>query len=430
MQVIGLRSRVRPLAIAAAATIAVGGCSLTSSQHVVFRIANPVALADATSPIVITGLDAREQVTIRARTVDADNKVLVSAATFRANASGVVDLTKDAPLRGSYTGVQPMGLIWSMMPPHRTTQDYGDALPVAGEVVHLTAIEGGDVVAHADLTRLSRALGVTVTTLSLKEDGVFGRIYEPPGITTPRPGILIFGGSEGGLSVLPEARLLASHGYPTLGLAYFHEPGLPRYLVDIPLEYFAKALRILAKTPGVDPRRMVVYGISRGSEAAQLLGVDYPDLVAAVVALVPSKAALAEYAPGAAPPILRGAWTYRSREVPFSGFVDSTDDLSPALIQDERIRGPLFLDCGGFDATWPSCPMAKAIVARLARFHRPAPVLLDYPNAGHGIGDLVPDIPLDYAKLDGADFQANFVARLDGWPRLLAFIAAVPRIPV
>jgi pimeloyl-ACP methyl ester carboxylesterase len=44
----------------------------------------------------------------------------------------------------------------------------------------------------------------------------------------------------------------------------------------------------LALQPGVDPARLVVAGLSRGSEAAQLLGVHYPKLVHAVVALVPS----------------------------------------------------------------------------------------------------------------------------------------------
>jgi hypothetical protein len=38
------------------------------------------------------------------------------------------------------------------------------------------------------------------------------------------------------------APLLALHGYATLALAYFGLPGLPRGLVNIPLEYFGKAI--------------------------------------------------------------------------------------------------------------------------------------------------------------------------------------------
>ena len=37
----------------------------------------------------------------------------------------------------------------------------------------------------------------------------------------------------------------------------------------------------------MDPRRLVVDGVSRGSEAALLLGLRYPKLIGGVVALVP-----------------------------------------------------------------------------------------------------------------------------------------------
>jgi pimeloyl-ACP methyl ester carboxylesterase len=90
---------------------------------------------------------------------------------------------------------------------------------------------------------------------------------------------------------MSQAAVLASRGHPALAVAYFGLPGLPATLTRIPLEYFATALRWLARQPGVNSDRIIVVGTSRGSEAAQLLGVHYPDLVHSVVALSPSSVA-------------------------------------------------------------------------------------------------------------------------------------------
>jgi pimeloyl-ACP methyl ester carboxylesterase len=121
---------------------------------------------------------------------------------------------------------------------------------------------------------------------SISHDGFAGLYYAPP---KPRkPAILLFGGSEGGLQTGFLAATLAAQGFPTLAIAYFGYPGLPKILHHIPLEYFAKALRWLDRQPGVDPQHVFLLGISRGSEAAQLLGVHFPQLVHGVVAVVPS----------------------------------------------------------------------------------------------------------------------------------------------
>jgi hypothetical protein len=48
----------------------------------------------------------------------------------------------------------------------------------------------------------------------------------------------------------------------------------------------------LAQQPEVNPNHLVVQGILRGSEAALLLGVNYPELVHAVIARVTNNVAL------------------------------------------------------------------------------------------------------------------------------------------
>jgi dienelactone hydrolase len=291
-------------------------------------------------------------------------------------------------------------------------------------VVRLTLAAGGRTLVRAGTTRTLLAPGERDRPLRPRTTGFYGELFAPPSTGTRKPAVLLFGGSEGGLATTDMAALLAAHGYPTLALAYFAEPGLPKDLLRIRLEYFAHALRWLARRPGVDRARLVVAGISRGSEAAQLLGIHYPDLVHGVIALVPSNAAQCGIPRYVGQPVLRcigPAWTFRGRPVRYSRV--ASPYATPAL-PDERINGPIFLDCGGQDALWPSCPMAHAIAARL-RAHRfaHAVTLLAYPNAGHGVGDVLPNEA--FYLPTGGTILADQRARTDAWPRLLAFLRSL-----
>jgi dienelactone hydrolase len=174
-----------------------------------------------------------------------------------------------------------------------------------------------------------------------------------------------------------------------------------------------------------------VLGISAGSEAAQLLAVHYPNLVHAVIASVPSDAANCSFSDCSGP-----AWTLHGKPVPYTS---EFDDLHPvdnpaAVIPDQQIAGPVFLDCGEADQAWPSCPFAQAIMSRLDAHHDPAAhVLYSYPGAGHGVGSLIPIEPYGPATLaaeGGPAYQADQEADGQLWPHLLSFLASLaPRPP-
>jgi hypothetical protein len=178
-------------------------------------------------------------------------------------------------------------------------------------------------------------------------------------------------------------------------------------------------LQWLRAQPQVDPNRIVVLGVSYGSQAAQLLGVHYPSLVSAVVASVPSNVATCGLPSCSGP-----AWTFESQPVPYTRvFNDPYPSDNPgAVIPDEQIHGPLFSVCGGLDSAWVSCLYARAIMSRLAVDGHPYhDILYAYPHAGHQVGALLPYAPIAPRRLYFN--QVDQQARANVWPHLLSFLA-------
>src|SRR5690606_36272985 len=74
------------------------------------------ALIDEPRAIRVEGLSAGERITIASQTERAGGVIWRSQAEFDADAQGVVDLARQAPLAGSYQDVSAMGLLWSQVP--------------------------------------------------------------------------------------------------------------------------------------------------------------------------------------------------------------------------------------------------------------------------------------------------------------------------
>ena len=278
--------------------------------------------------------------------------------------------------------------------------------------------------------------------------GLVARIFLPATTGARHPGILVIGGSEGGLQGSSgEARLLAKDGYVTMALAYFAAPGLPDQLTNIPLEYFKTALDVLRARPEVDPARIGLVGGSKGGEAVLLIASRSPE-VKVVVAAVPSSVVwqginMKNYADPS------GSWTEAGKPVAFLPY-DSSGGFDPgnimksihamyalslthidahpeAAIPVERIAGSVMLICGEADGLWPSCPMSEVVVARLKTHgFRHRVEFLHYPNAGHAaFGSPIPADSPRVAELStlGGDIPGNLAARVDGWAKARAFLA-------
>ena len=225
------------------------------------------ALADAPVRIDVHGLRAHERATLRATWTAFGGAVWSSSVPERADAGGAITLR----------GIDGMRFLWSMRPSHPRGRNVSAFLPPAAGAtgVALSLAVGAQRVARTRLARRITPGSVNVRALTRRRDGVVGFLFSPPG-RARRPAALVFGGSEGGNGMIDVAGLLAAHGYPALALAYFGERGLPARLENIPLEYFARAARLLRRQPGVDPARVVAVGASRGGEAALLLASTFP----------------------------------------------------------------------------------------------------------------------------------------------------------
>ncbi|HZY69539.1 MAG TPA: acyl-CoA thioester hydrolase/BAAT C-terminal domain-containing protein [Thermoplasmata archaeon] len=253
------------------------------------------------------------------------------------------------------------------------------------------------------------------TILPPAETAVHGTLFLPTS-EAPKSAAVVIGGS-GGSEPTYLAEALAEAGIASLSLAFFGRPGLPSQLKDIPLEYFRDAARVLAGSIPSAKVPVVMVGISRGSEAALLSAAYFDEIIRGAVVSVPSNIALCSWPPGGP------AWLLQGRPIPYANrFGPHTQDPN-ALIPVERIHGPILLVSAGADEVWPSAAMARAIATRLqSHAHTGGHEVLEYPEATHALGCLVPSLPPAALLPPLVDWPSTQAARSDAWPKVVDFI--------
>ena len=383
-------------ALLVAAGVAGCGSHAQGARHVSLAVSSS-GLADAPLAIDVRGLRAHQRADLHARWIAFGGHPWTSSIPLRASASGTVRLR----------GLDAARVLWAMSPVGPAFENqffYPPASGPTGPAISLTA--SGKIVARATLPRRITQPSVRVTKLTRARDGIVGVLFTPR-VRTRRPAAVVFGGSEGGNWMIDVAGMLAAHGYPALALAYFGVPGLPKQLVDIPLEYFERAVRVLGRTPHVDPARISVVGHSRGGELALLLASTFPHLIHGAIGLVPSDSVYP------APAANLRAWTLHGRPLPLKE------------IPVEHIDGPVLTAGAGDDRVWASSESVRQIEHRLVARHFGFPHQgLVYEHAGHLIGDPLPYQPTTGpASGFGGTPRADAAADADLWPRILSFFA-------
>jgi dienelactone hydrolase len=289
-------------------------------------------------------------------------------------------------------------------------------------LVFATVFVGAMVFPHrADADRVPVDSGRLVANLHLPESA------------GPYPGVLLVGGSGGGIGWQDQVgALLAKEGYAALALAYFGMEGLPEHLERIPLEYFDEAVDYLAGLDDVDEDRIGIVGVSKGGELALLLASRDPRLVT-TVAFVPSSVVFQSITPEWP---TTSSWSENSEDVPFVPYLitenfrrdrlavmyrESLDQANKTetAIQVEKIQGPVLLLSGKADDLWPSDYMSEQIITRLrANSFRFSYEHIAYENAGH----LISRITDETTRLGGTA-DGNRAAQEDAQTRMIEFLA-------
>ena len=442
-----------------------------TSPGTVVHVDPPGARVDEPFRLMVSGLPPGEPVTIRAATRDGELREWASYATFVAGDDGMVDVSTAAPLSGTYSGVDPTGLLWSMLPAKRGPQTFFVRRKAAPLRVRVTVTEAplkgpdkgkldGRQLASCEVERTFGGEGVRRRVVDGR--GLAGDLFFPVA-GSPHPGVMVVSSSDGG-QLDHSASLLAAHGYAVLSLGYFGVEDRPAGLHHIDLEYFEQALEWMAVQPEVAGDRIVVVGLSRGGELALQLASMFPQ-IAGVVAGSPCGLRQAGIAKRNSD-FTKPAWMYGGTALPylparfnlrrflqfysvfvfrrplrlrpvFERLLRKHDLVAAATIQVERIKGPVLLISGTADELWPSQQFAELVMARLGENEHPYPdEHLRYPGAGHfvcfpyalpSMPPMTSMSPVPVFTMDfGGTAEANAASARDSWPEILRFLAAVP----
>jgi acyl-coenzyme A thioesterase 1/2/4 len=358
------------------------------------------ALQPTAIHVTATGFAAGQRVTLASRLVDDAGVEWTAHGVFVADAAGRIDL-RDAPSEeGTFTGIDPAGLFWSLRPQpvadrsfmikathkaHKLGQPHAD--PVKPLRIELSASVDGHIVARCDVTLTRLADGIDV--VPLRDGRLRGMVFRWRDRTKPRGAIMSLTGSGGGVE-WGYAPLLASLGYDVVSLAYFAYEDLPPAVVSIPLEYFEEGFAWMRRELGAT--KIAVQGASRGGELTLVLAAHLPNDVAGAIAIVPMFVAAAGWDPEKG--ISGSSWTYHGQDIPFAppaptptieefrrrgesepnGYaltpeakaeVDHPEVRENLAIPVERAQGPLLMISGVDDQMWPSAWGSDLVVNRL-----------------------------------------------------------------
>ncbi len=407
-------------------------------------------LADQAHPLVLCNLLPGQTIHIISLMLATDRRFFSSVQTFRIT-DAELNTAKDAPIAGSYSGVEPDGYFWSMAetrdPPRDMLADV--ASDPTAIIVRTETEKNGTVSAHLD-RNFGRRLS---TARDIREDGIVGKLFMPKRHIPGRAAVIMIPGAGAPNFQTLTAYLLAARGFTVLSLPYYGLDGLPQQLESIPIEYFSQAIDLLRREYVGKDRKLFLLGISRGTEAAAMAALQRDD-IAGLILLSPSSVLNSGWGTGLQRRV--PAWTLHGSPLPFMPSVDGEDEVMRAqtppyrtrarydlrldkLAENDSARIPfeniesnvVLLSCDQ-DEVWPSARMSAEIAQRARTRGKRNVASYVFPGCGHDLGaPVAPTTIREYPWPKngplytlGGTVQATWHGQKAAWSVLLRYLGA------
>lgn len=244
----------------------------------------------------------------------------------------------------------------------------------------------------------------------MRTDRFHGELFRPDQDEYPGKVLICFSGSDGKFELSRRlAAVFQLHGLTALALAYVREDGLPDGFYHVPIDPLEAAA---GRMHDMGYEKVGLWGISKGAELALTAGSLLPGLVNGVAAVSPMSTVCQGFSMAGGISIMPGSsWCFHGEEVPYTPFgmdkfplgqvlrnsirarepvmydlyLPLVKNPNPAaVIQAEKITGPVLLISSQMDTMWPSGPAAEQIMQRLEEQRFPYHFQhLKYDYGGH-----------------------------------------------
>lgn len=382
--------------------------------------------------VKVEGLAPHKPVELRSKLVDDRGVIFKASARYKADEIGQVDVSRAPSLGGSYTGVEPMGLFWSLAPetPHSKLLKKNVLSPALVEIEALNG-ETGELLASETNERGFMTEGMK--RIPVQEGRIRGVLFIPPG-KGPFPGIVDLYTYGGGLAE-PRASLLANKGYVVLALAYQRYQDLPKKPKKLDLEYFEEAVTYLRKQPQVKGPGIGIISISHSGGLALSMSSFLSGISATVCinGCIGNTVLPLHYKDIVFPPLIP---EIENVQITDSGLIDIRDALPHTSLEEhraslfpiERASCQFLFAVSEDDHNWNSAVFAKHAAATLRSHGKESFKVITYPKAGHFLE--VPHMPYCPSSFHaavggnvvfGGEPKAHSDAQLDLWERVQEF---------
>ncbi|XP_055731839.1 acyl-coenzyme A thioesterase 1-like [Salvelinus fontinalis] len=393
---------------------------------------NAKCLFDEPVQLKVDRLKPRQQVDLRAEVTDDKGIVFRSSATYEANSSGTIDLTTASSLGGSYTGVEPMGLLWSLKPNTLHTK-FVKKVVSAPCLVNFSVHSKDSPGILAEVINERSLLAEGVRRIPVNEGKIRGVLFVPPEMG-PHPAVLDLHTFGRGLSET-RASLLANRGFVVFTVSLYGHEDNPKNVTKIHLEYFEEAIQFLKNQPQVCGSGVGLLSLSKSGDLALSIATFVPGIAATVwINGCNANAMIPLHNKGTViPPLMIDTKRVFGTK---SGALNVKDVINDpmavenqaTLIPIERANGWFLFVAAEGDQNWDSCYFADQAMQQLKRHGKDNYESVFYPGAGHYLE--TPYMPFCPSSIHGVIGKpvvwggvprSHAAAEVDLWRRIQEF---------